>query len=207
MALRTSEISVAGVLDGGGAEKRMLPPFWPSVVEEASSICSAATRRISVSCQAAAGAVPDEAGDLGLMHREDHRRGGAGAAERVAHVGDVVDRGAVAAELDAGSGRRAASAARAASIAALRKARVAIDLFGLGRRSGGDRGRALREGSRDRARIVRWSRPQQRCGAWLPARSCSIRLRVCRCERSARASRNAASIAWTACDRTSRLRI
>ncbi|MFK4694766.1 hypothetical protein ABIF42_000360 [Bradyrhizobium diazoefficiens] len=45
-------------------------------------------------------AVPDDAGDLGLVHRVDHRGRGAGAPERVADVGDVVDRGAEAAELD-----------------------------------------------------------------------------------------------------------
>src|SRR5579871_2109600 len=45
----------------------------------------------------AAGAMPDEAGDLGLMHREDHAGRGAGTAECVAHVGDVGDRGFVAA--------------------------------------------------------------------------------------------------------------
>src|ERR1700684_1148475 len=46
----------------------------------------------------AAGAVPDQAGDFGLMHREDHRGGRTGAAERVAHVGYVENRRAVSAE-------------------------------------------------------------------------------------------------------------
>src|SRR5579871_4201707 len=48
----------------------------------------------------AADAVPDQAGNLGLMHRKDHGAGGAGAAKRVADLGDVGDRCAEAAEGD-----------------------------------------------------------------------------------------------------------
>lgn len=39
----------APVRSTAAAEKRMLPPFWPSVVDEASSICLDATRRIRAS--------------------------------------------------------------------------------------------------------------------------------------------------------------
>ena len=46
----------------------------------------------------AAGAVPHQTRNLGLMHREDHRGRRAGAAERIEHVGDIEDRRAVAAE-------------------------------------------------------------------------------------------------------------
>jgi hypothetical protein len=68
------------------------------VVEDASNNCSDAAHQGLVIF--AAGAVPDQARDLGLMHGEDHRGRGAGATERVAHLGDVEDRSAEAAELD-----------------------------------------------------------------------------------------------------------
>ncbi len=93
-----------------------------------------------------AGAVPDQAGDLGLMHRKDHRRRRAGAAERVAHVGDIGDRCAVAAErqrdLDAQQPLRAHRVERF-----LREPRIAVDRFGF--RGGGrrNRSRSLREGT------------------------------------------------------------
>ena len=93
-----------------------------------------------------AGPVPDQAGDLGLMHREDHRRRRAGAAERVAHLGNVGDRRAVAAEplrdLDA---QKPLLARRVDG--GLREARVAVDLLGLRRCSGCDARRPLREGT------------------------------------------------------------
>jgi hypothetical protein len=50
VASRTSEISVPA-LSTAAELKRMFPPFWPSVVDDASSICSAATRRMRLSCQ------------------------------------------------------------------------------------------------------------------------------------------------------------
>ena len=46
----------------------------------------------------AAAAVPRQASHLGLVHRVDHRRRGAGAAERVTDVGNLGDAGALAAE-------------------------------------------------------------------------------------------------------------
>src|SRR5580704_7910689 len=103
----------------------------------------------------AAGAVSDQAGHLGLMHGEDHGGGGAGAAERVADLGDVVDGGTEAAELDRdlhaekflGAGRVDRG---------LRKPRPEVDLFGLRGGGGCDRRGALLE---QRAAVE-----QQTCG-------------------------------------------
>ena len=50
MASRSSE-TVSPATSTAAALARMLPPFWPSVVEEASSHWSRATRRIMVSIQ------------------------------------------------------------------------------------------------------------------------------------------------------------
>src|SRR5262249_6688044 len=49
---------------------------------------------------AAARAVADQTGDLGLMHCEDHPGRSAAATERVAHIGYVRNRRTVAAKLD-----------------------------------------------------------------------------------------------------------
>ena len=85
----------------------------------------------------AAAAVPDNAGDLGLMHGENHRRGGAGAAERVANIGHVRDAGALAAELVRNGGSEQAFGARRRN--RLRgKTRVAIDSRCVFRRDRGD---------------------------------------------------------------------
>ena len=46
----------------------------------------------------AAAAMPRDAGHLGLMHGENHRRRGAGAAEHVTNIDHVGDAGALAAE-------------------------------------------------------------------------------------------------------------
>src|ERR1700733_8365242 len=93
-----------------------------------------------------AGAVPDQAGDFRLMHREDHRAGRTSAAERITHIGNVEDRGAVSAE-----GLRdlyAEQAMRARRVdGLLREACVTVDVIGLGgcgRSYGGD---SLREGA------------------------------------------------------------
>ena len=93
---------------------------------------------------AAARAVADQARDLGLMHREDHPGRGAGAAERVAHVGHLGDRRAVAAELDRDLGAQKPLLARRVD-GLPREARLAVDRFGLRRRSLGDGGRPLLE--------------------------------------------------------------
>src|SRR5579883_305100 len=82
----------------------------------------------------AAGSVTDKAGDLGLMHRKDHRRGGAGPAERIAHFGDVTDRSPIAAELDRNLGAQK-SLLTGDLESLLRKPRVAIDRFHLDRSS------------------------------------------------------------------------
>ena len=78
----------------------------------------------------AAGSVPDQAGDLGLMHRKDHRGGGAGATQRIAHVGDVEDRCAVAAERDRDLGAEKFLLARRVD-RGFREARITIDIDGL----------------------------------------------------------------------------
>ena len=93
---------------------------------------------------AAADAVADQARDLGLVHREDHRGRGAGAAERVAHVDHVGDRRAVAAELGRDLGAQK-PLLRAASIAALRETCLTIYRFSLRRRNRSDAGRSLLE--------------------------------------------------------------
>jgi hypothetical protein len=77
-----------------------------------------------------AAAVPDQAGDLGLMHRKDHGGRGAGAAERVAHVGNVGDRRAVAAELMRDLQAQQPLRARRVD-RSFREPGVAIDRFGL----------------------------------------------------------------------------
>ena len=89
---------MSGVLDGGGAEADVsaVLSFGRRGGQKQLFGRHAAHQRF---VPVAAGAVPDKAGDLGLMHRKDHRRGSAGAAERVAHVGNIEDRRAVAAEL------------------------------------------------------------------------------------------------------------
>ncbi len=81
------------------ALERTLPPPWPSVVEEASSICSLRDAGAAGLHPGIAVAVADHAGHLDLVHRVDHRGRGAGAAERVADVDHVGDRGALAAEI------------------------------------------------------------------------------------------------------------
>src|SRR3984885_2072478 len=94
----------------------------------------------------AAGTVPDQAGDLGLMHRENHRGGRTGAAERVAYVGNIEDRRAVSAEglrdLDA---EQALRARRIDGL--LREACVTVDVVGLGGRGCGYGGDSLRKGA------------------------------------------------------------
>ena len=94
----------------------------------------------------APGAVPDQAGDLGLMHRKDHRRGGAGAAERVAHLGDVGDRRTVAAEPVRDLDAEEFLLPRGVD-GGFREPGVAVDLLGFRRRRGGDRRRPAREGA------------------------------------------------------------
>ena len=87
-------------------------------------------------------AVPDDAGDLGLVHRVDHRRGRAGASERVADVGDVMDRGAEAAEFDRNHHAEQFLLTRDVE-GLVREAGVAIDAVGVGRSRCGGPGGAL----------------------------------------------------------------
>jgi hypothetical protein len=129
VAFRTSDIAAVLALGGRGSQQQLL-------------CCHAAHQRLVI---AAAGAVPYQAGDLGLMHGEDHRGRRAGAAERVAHLGDVEDRGAEAAELD--RDLRAEQLALAGGVErGFGEARLRVDLFGVSRRRGGDRRGALLEG-------------------------------------------------------------
>src|ERR1700722_16752515 len=80
------------------------------------------------------------------MHREDHRGGRTDAAERVAHVGNVENGRAVAAE-----GLRdlhAEQALRARCVEGLlREGGATIGVVGLGGCGGGDGGYSLREGT------------------------------------------------------------
>ncbi len=86
-------------------------------------------------------AVAHQAGDLGVVHREDHGAGGAGLAERVADIGQDPDRSALAAELDRNSGaEQPVRAHRGHGL--FREASVAVDGIGMGGRDGGDSGGA-----------------------------------------------------------------
>ena len=78
--------------------ERMSPPLLPSVVEEASSHCSLGDVAQEAELPGVVAGVAHQAGDLHLMHGEDHRRRGAGRAEDRADVGDVGGARALAAE-------------------------------------------------------------------------------------------------------------
>src|SRR5579872_4601057 len=80
------------------------------------------------------------------MHREDHRRGGTGAAERVAHVGEVENRGAFATKILWNLDTQQALDARRVN-GFLRETRFAIDVFGVFSRGYRDRGGALWKGT------------------------------------------------------------
>ena len=86
----------------------------------------------------AVAAMADQQRDLGLMHRIDHGRRGAGAAEPVTDVDDVGDAGAFAAEIVRHHDAQEALAARGGDRLA-RKARLAIDRRRVLRSDGGDR--------------------------------------------------------------------
>src|ERR1700722_2926336 len=87
----------------------------------------------------------DEAGNFGLMHRKYHGRGGAGAAERVAHVGDVEDRCAVATKFQRNLASQKFLRPRGLD-GGLREACLAIDAFGFRGGYRRDACRALQEG-------------------------------------------------------------
>ncbi len=143
MALRTSEISRGALLDRRrtGADVAAVLSFRGRGRQQQLFRRDPAHQRFM---PIAAGAVPDQAGHLGLMHGEDHGSGGAGAAERVADLGDVVDRGTEAAELD--RNLHAEKFLRAGGVdRGLRKARFEVDLFGLRGGCGCDRRGALME--------------------------------------------------------------
>ncbi len=79
----------------------------------------------------------DEARDLGLVHRIDHRRRCAGAAERVADVDNLGDAGAFAAEFARHRDAKQALGARGGN-GLVGKPRVAVDRRGMLARNGGD---------------------------------------------------------------------
>ena len=117
------------VLDrrGGGADVAAVVAFGGRGGQQHLLCRDAAHQRLVI---VAAAAVTDQAGDLGLVHGEDHRGRRAGAAERVAHLGDVVDRGAEAAELD--RDLRAEQLALAGRIdRGFREARLLVDFLGF----------------------------------------------------------------------------
>ncbi len=93
----------------------------------------------------AAGAMPDQAGDLGLMHREDHRGRRTGAAERVADIGHIRHRGAEAAELDRDLHAEQLLLARCVD-RGLWETRFQVDVRGFRCCHGGDSRRPLQEG-------------------------------------------------------------
>jgi hypothetical protein len=70
--------------------------------------------------------VARDAGDLGLMHRVNHRRCRTGAAERVADVNHVADAGALTAEIARDRNAHEALGARSGD-RLCGKARVAVD--------------------------------------------------------------------------------
>ncbi len=100
------------------------------MVEEASSHCSRGGVTEETAQPDIIAVVPDEAGDLDLMHREDHAGRGAGRAEDRADVGDVGGAAAVAAEFGRDQhAEQTLLADRGEGFG--RKARLAIDRFGI----------------------------------------------------------------------------
>jgi hypothetical protein len=95
------------------------------VVDEASKMLAGDARHQPLVPDAAA-AVPHDARYLGLMHRENHRGRGAGAAERVADIDDIADAGALAAQL-AWNGRAEQAFSPRSGDRLRRHARIAID--------------------------------------------------------------------------------
>ena len=97
-----------------------------------------------------------QAGDLDLMHRENHSGRAAGRAQDSANVGDIGRRGALAAQLS--RNRHAEQFTRPDRLESLeRKARVAIDYVGVVR---GDLGRCFCSHDKvarcHRRRLRRW---------------------------------------------------
>ena len=114
----------------GAALLRTSPPRSPSVVDDASSNCSLADAAHEQLMPGTAAAMPGDAGNLGLMHGENHRRGGAGAAERVTNIDDIGDACALAAELARHRELKQTLGARSRDGLG-RKSRVAIDGRGI----------------------------------------------------------------------------
>ena len=97
VALRSS-VTWSPAYSTGASLERTLPPAWPSVVEEASSRCSAATCRRIRSRAAVPLAVTKDARHLDLMHCENERGGCARLTENEAHIRDVGERRSLASE-------------------------------------------------------------------------------------------------------------
>ena len=77
---------------------RTSPPLLPSVVEDASSSCSTQAAQQPPMPWAVA-SMPQHQRHLGLVHRIDHRRRGAGTAKNVADINDVGEARALSAEI------------------------------------------------------------------------------------------------------------
>ena len=99
----------------------------------------------------------DDAGDLDLVHGEDHRRRRARPAQPVAHLHDLGDLGSLAAEV---AGHRHAEQAVLArrSDGLGREARAGVDLVGVTGRDLGH-GRRSRRGIRSQFGVRRSVRP------------------------------------------------
>ncbi|MGY4500020.1 hypothetical protein ACVWYH_003951 [Bradyrhizobium sp. GM24.11] len=141
MASRTSETGVAGLVDRGraGADVAAVLAFGGGGGEQPLVAGDPAHHGFHPGNTVA---MPDDAGDLGLVHRVDHRGRGAGASERVADVGDVIDRCAEAAELDRDHDAEQLLLTRGIECL-VREAGVAIDTIGVGRSHAGGARRAL----------------------------------------------------------------
>ena len=80
--------------------------------------------------------MPRQAGDLGLVHGIDHRRRGAGAAQRVADIDDVRDAGALAAQFARHRDAKEPFGTHGGD-RFLRESRIAVDRGGMRRRDRG----------------------------------------------------------------------
>jgi hypothetical protein len=143
VASRVSVISCS-LWPTAAALLRMLPPFCPSVVEEASSSCSVRDAAHQGLDPRIATAMANQARDLGLVHGKDHSGRRAGAAECVTDLGHVMDRGAMAAEDQRNLHAQQFFATRRVD-GGFRKTDSPIDVVGVSGRRRGDHGRALQE--------------------------------------------------------------
>ena len=132
----------------------MSPPLLPSVVEDDEQHLTLGDAALQAELPGVAAGVAHQAGDLDVMHGENHRGGAAGAAEHRANVGDVGRARSLAAEFGGNQhAQQLVFADRRERLGG--KARVAIDLVGV---TLGDRGDRLGAGEKI-AGVGRFSRP------------------------------------------------